>query len=59
MFWATRSLNFFVVKEWRKVAIKRMSKEGKNRRDGKGVWEKRISKMYRILWKKRRDFALR
>jgi hypothetical protein len=35
-----------------------MTKERRNRRDGKGVWEKRMSKIYKILFKKRRDFAL-
>jgi len=35
-----------------------MTKERKKRGDGEGVWEKRISKMYKILFKKRRDFAL-
>jgi hypothetical protein len=35
-----------------------MTKERRYRRDGKGIWEKRISKMYKMLFKKRRDFAL-
>jgi len=35
-----------------------MTKERRNRSDGKGVWEKRISKMHKIVFKKRRDFAL-